>query len=594
VGTSGQDQVSASSESGEIGRDDDDEPITTGAFTTADTGSASTTDAGEGESESGRGESGESESGEGESGEYPANRPNILLIVADDLGYSDIGAFGGEIHTPNLDKLAAHGRILTEHHSGFTCAPTRSMLISGTDHHLVGLGRMGAGTGPQAGQPGYEGYLNDRALSIAELLRDADYHTYIAGKWHLGSEDHQTPLHRGYESSYVLLPGVSTHFNEFSDPPTEAESRLYRENGEYVVPPADFFSTDFYTDRLISYIEANRGDGKPFYAFAAYTAPHWPLQAPEEYLDRYRGVYDVGYDVIRERRLKKLRKLGIIPQAWEPNPGLPAADNRPTWDDLSEEERRYEARRMEIYAAMVENLDANVGKLVKYLKDVGEYDNTFIFFQSDNGAEGGARDRANADNSLENLGYPGSYIGVGLRWAEVSATPFRLYKSYSAEGGHSVPAIARLPEQYRKLPHYNGLTHLTDLAPTFLELAGVPDPGDEYRGRPVHPISGISLLPTLEGRASDVRSETDVLADEQSNHRYVIRGRWKLLWLEPPFGQDPPAWELFDLEVDRGETNNVAAEHPDIVAELLLEWDRYVQRNGVILTSTVQPGGGGR
>jgi hypothetical protein len=217
-------------------------------------------------------------------------RPNILLLVADDLGYSDLAAFGGEIATPNLDALAAGGRIITDHHSGALCAPTRSMLISGTDHHQVGLGRQGAGTGTQAGQPGYEGYLNDRAVSVAELLRDAGYHTYIAGKWHLGNEAHQTPLRWGYESSYVLLPGVQTHFNEFADPPTASQARQYRENGEFVVPPRDFYSTNFYTDRLIGYIDAHRGDGKPFYAFAAYTSPHWPMQAPDDVIDRYRAA----------------------------------------------------------------------------------------------------------------------------------------------------------------------------------------------------------------------------------------------------------------------------------------------------------------
>jgi len=519
-----------------------------------------------------------------------AELPNILLIVADDLGYSDIAAFGGEIRTPNLDKLAASGRVLTDHHSGFTCAPTRSMLISGTDHHLVGLGRQGPGTGPQAGQPGYEGYLNDRSLSIAELLRDHGYHTYIAGKWHLGAADNQTPLRWGYESSYVLLPGASTHFYEFEDPPTESQAQLYRENGEYVLPPRNFYSTNFYTDRLIEYIDENHGDGRPFYAFAAYTSPHWPLQAPESFIDRYRGRYDEGYDVIRERRLARQRELGIIPADFTENPRLPVTDTRPSWDQLSAEQRAYEARRMELYAAMVENLDYNIGRLVQHLKDIGEYDNTFIFFQSDNGPEAGNRDDEDADNSIENIGRRGSYITVGLRWAEVSATPFRLFKSHSAEGGHSVPAIVRLPEQQTRLPQFDGITHLTDLAATFLDLANAPDPGTSYNGRSVHPITGLSLLPVLEGRASTVREPVDVVADEQNGHRFVTRGRWKLLWLAGTYGQDPPAWELFDLEADRAETRNVAAEHPDVVVELIAEWDAYVARNGVILANA---GGGG-
>jgi arylsulfatase A-like enzyme len=520
-----------------------------------------------------------------------SQRPNILLIVADDLGYSDIGAFGGEIETPNLDRLASEGRILTDHHSGFSCAPTRSMLISGTDHHLVGLGRMGAGTGPQAGQSGYEGYLNDRALSIAELLKDGGYHTYIAGKWHIGSGDTQTPKHKGYESSYVLLGGVDTHFTEPADPPSETDLTEYRENGAYVLPPADFYSTDFYTDKLISYIEANRADDKPFYAFAAYTSPHWPMQAPQEFIDRIKGRYDEGYDVIRARRLDRQRKLGIIPQDLHPNGLLAESASLPKWETLTPEQRAIEARKMEVYAAMVENLDWNIGRLFQYLKRNGEYENTFIFFQSDNGPESGRGDRATADNSLENIGKKGSYVYVGTRWAEVSATPFRLFKSQSAEGGHSVPAIARLPHQRAHRAQFDGLTHLTDLAPTFLALAGVADPGREYKGRSVHPITGLSLLPVLQGRTRTVRGAETVLADEQNGHRYVIRGRWKLLWLGPPYGLTPNAWELFDLQVDRAETTNLAAQHPEVVESLTREWQAYAARNGVIL-APAGPGAG--
>ncbi|MET0284736.1 MAG: arylsulfatase [Polyangiales bacterium] len=519
-----------------------------------------------------------------------AKRPNILLIVADDLGYSDLGVFGGEISTPNIDALASSGRILTDHHSGFTCAPTRSMLISGTDHHLVGLGRMGAGTGAQAGKPGYEGVLNDRALSIAELLRDGGYHTYIAGKWHLGSGDTQSPLQRGYEKSFVLLPGVSTFFSELSSPPTEAQTKNYREDGQYVTPPADFYQTDFYTDKLISYFDAQRGDDKPFYAFAAYTSPHWPMQAPESFIDRYKGKYDEGYEVIRARRFARQKELGIIPQDAVAANLLPVTAERPGWTELTPEQNALEARRMEIYAAMVENLDWNIGRLVKHLKDIGEYDDTFIFFQSDNGAEGRNADRATANNTLQNLGRPGSYVGVGVRWAEVSATPFRLWKAYSPEGGHSVPAIAHLPKQTSASAKFKGLTHLTDLAPTFLEIAGVQDPGSSYKGRSVHPITGKSLLPVLEERATFVRDENTVLADEQDTHRYVRRGRWKLLWLGPPFGLTPSAWQLYDLQTDRAEINDVSALHPDIVAELTAEWEAYVQRVGVVLG---QPGGGG-
>ncbi|WP_437999336.1 arylsulfatase [Sorangium sp. So ce185] len=523
-----------------------------------------------------------------------AELPNIVTIVADDLGFSDLGAFGGEISTPNLDTLAAEGRILTGHRSGSLCAPTRAMLVSGTDSHSVGLGRMGGGTGPQAGQPGYEGYLTDNALSVAEILKDAGYHTYIAGKWHLGDDEDQSPPARGFERSYVLLGGVAAFFNEYADPPTTAQARLYREDGVYAQPPRGFYATELYTDKLIQYIESNRADGKPFFAFATYTAPHWPLQAPPEYIDRYRGRYDAGYDAIREQRLARLKSRGIIPESFTPNPRLPSDGTNPkTWEQLTPEERIYEARRMEIYAAMVENLDANIGRLIQYLKRVGEYENTFIFFQSDNGAEGGNREGFAANdpsrsgevvNTLENLGRPGSYIGVGPRWAEVSATPFRLWKSYTTEGGVAVPAIARLPGQHHAKPQFDGTTHVVDFLPTVLELAGVPNPGSTYKGRDVEPISGHSILPVLDDRATAVRAPGETLIWEHGNHRYVIRDNWKLLWLGAPYGPTPRAWTLYDLATDRGEINDVSAAHPELAAELAAAWTQYATERGVILT----------
>ncbi|WP_437274611.1 arylsulfatase [Sorangium sp. So ce375] len=549
---------------------------------------------GAGTAAGGGGTGGGGAGGGGAGGGTGAELPNIVTIVADDLGFSDLGAFGGEISTPNLDTLAAEGRILTGHRSGSLCAPTRAMLVSGTDSHSVGLGRMGGGTGPQAGQPGYEGYLTDNALSVAELLRDAGYHTYIAGKWHLGDAEDQSPPARGFERSYVLLPGVAAFFNEFADPPTTAQTQLYREDGVYTQPPRDFYATEFYTDKLIQYIESNRADGKPFFAFATYTTPHWPLQAPPAYIDRYRGRYDAGYDAIREQRLARLKSRGIIPQSLTPNPRLPSGDSDPkTWGALTPEERIYEARRMEIYAAMVENLDANIGRLIQYLKRVGEYENTFIFFQSDNGAEGGNREGFAATdpsrsgpvvNTLENLGRPGSYIGVGPRWAEVSATPFRLWKSYTTEGGIAVPAIARLPGQHQAKPQFDGTTHVIDFLPTVLELAGVPNPGNTYKGREVEPISGRSILPALEDRVTRVRAPGEALIWEHGNHRYVIRDNWKLLWLSAPYGPTPRAWSLYDLATDRGEINDVSAAHPDVAAELAAAWTKYATDRGVILT----------
>ncbi len=360
-------------------------------------------------------------------------------------------------------------------------------------------------------------------------------------------------------------------------------------------PPRDFYAPEFYTDKLIQYIESNRADGKPFFAFATYTTPHWPLQAPPEYIDRYRGRYDAGYDAIRERRLERLKSRGVIPRSFTPNPRLPSGDSNPkTWEELTPDERIYEARRMEIYAAMVENLDANIGRLIQYLKRVGEYENTFIFFQSDNGAEGGTREGFAATdpsrsgpvvNTLENLGRPGSYIGVGPRWAEVSATPFRLWKSYTTEGGIAVPAIARLPGQHQARPQFDGTTHVIDFLPTVLELAGVPNPGSTYKG---------------EGSRADQRALDPAGARRSGDRPARARGDVDLGARQPPL-RDPRQLEAAagsarlmarrrapgacsDLATDRGEINDVSAAHPDVAAELAAAWAQYATARGVILT----------
>ncbi|MFM0667348.1 arylsulfatase [Paraburkholderia sediminicola] len=591
-------------------------------------------------------------------------RPNILYIMADDLGYSDIHAFGSEINTPNLDALVQSGRILTNHHTGTVCAITRSMLISGTDHHLVGEGTMGVPTDERKGLPGYEGYLNDRALSVAQLLKDGGYHTYMAGKWHIGSGivgsttgGGQTPDQWGFEHSYALLGGAAT--NHFAHEP--ANSRNYTEDGKYVQPgqpgqpggtggsPAVFYSTDFYTQRLISYIDSNKGDGKPFFAYAAYTSPHWPLQVPEPYLHNYAGKYDAGYDAIRNARIARQKALGIIPNDFVPYGGAsetlvataatanngtvnakyvsavhsaaqgytdygPGTVNK-TWASLSPAEKKAQARYMEIYAGMVENLDHNIGLLIQHLKDIGEYDNTFIMFQSDNGAEGWpidsgadptATDTANAadpvysalgtDNGKQNA----QRLQYGLRWAEVSATPFRLTKGYSGEGGVSTPLIVHLPGQTTQKPTLRDFTHVTDNTATFLAVAQIPPPTQAapplintltgvdqnkgkvvYNNRYVYPVTGQSLLPLLNDQATSA-VHTASFGDEAYGRGYLrsADGRWKALWTEPPLGPVDGHWQLFDMSADRGETQDVSTQNPSVIDGLVQQWNSYMSSVG--------------
>ena len=588
-----------------------------------------------------------------------AKRPNILYIVADDLGYSDISAFGGEIQTPNLDALVQSGRILSNYHTSTVCAVTRAMLYSGTDHHLVGEGTMGAPNDERKGLPGYEGYLNNRALSIAELLQDAGYHTYIAGKWHLGSKIHavedKTPDQWGFERSFTLLGGATdNHFGHDT-----ATAKTYTENGQFVSLPATdskgqaWYDSNVYTQKLIHYIDEQRQDGKPFAAFATFTSPHWPLQVPEPWLSQYHGVYDVGYDVIRQQRLAKQQQLGFVPRDYQhpsqarpnklkPTPATPNfasanasfinADSvlqartenvdygadaaNPNWESLTPEQKRTQARYMELYAVMVSNLDYNIGLLIQHLKDIGQYDNTFIMFHSDNGAEGSPispeQEAANnqnfgnlgKDQTLNPAGTPKTYVQYGKRWAEVSATPFRLFKGFTTEGGTSVPTIVHLPGQTQAQPAITEFAHVRDAAPTILELAGIVAPSTpaseegvngvplvSYKNRAVYPITGHSFLQQLQDQ-STAPLHTEAVGEEQYGRAYLRSGPWKLLWTEPPAGPTDGHWQLYDIVNDRAETNDVATQHPDIVKHLYEQWQSYMHASGGFLAK--KPGSSGR
>ena len=314
---------------------------------------------------------------EGQEGD---TRPNVLLIVADDLGYGDLGVYGSDIRTPHIDGLAAEGILFTQFHAAPMCAPTRAMLLSGNKNHVAGMGRQNA-SGLLTQLPGYETHLSDRIAPLPRLMRDAGYHTYSVGKWHLGTETEHSPLAVGFERSFHLLQGAGNHFNAvgYSDGGT-----TYREDGELVEYPEGRYSTELYTDRLIEFIDSH-DDDRPFFAFAAYTSPHWPLQVPPEDLDLYRGRYEDGYDRLRERRFESLKGAGIIP----PASTLPPRNDAITpWDDLAPEMQRRESRKMELYAAMVDNLDRHVGRLIDHLKATDRYDDTVIVFMGDNGAAG--------------------------------------------------------------------------------------------------------------------------------------------------------------------------------------------------------------
>ncbi|WP_281288128.1 arylsulfatase [Marinobacter maritimus] len=509
-----------------------------------------------------------------------AEKPNFLLIVADDLGYSDIGAFGGEIETPTLDALADEGIRMTNFHTAPTCSPTRSMLLSGTDSHQAGMGNMAELlTFEQKGKPGYEGYLNDLVATLPEVLRDNGYSTSIAGKWHLGRTEELSPAARGFDHSYIMVQGGASHFDDARAIIGVDPKAIYRENGKQVEVPKGFFSSDFYTDKVISYIEA-AGD-KPFFTFLSFTAPHWPLHAPDSYIEKYAGRYDEGYEAIRQQRLGKMKEMGLI--GHKLGSSLPF-NQLPSWDELTDEQRKTEARKMEIYAAMVDSMDDNIARVLKHLEKTGELDNTVVMFMSDNGADGNSPEVlpgnkawiANEyDNSYENMGRPNSYVWYGAQWGQVGAAPFPMWKGFPSQGGLVVPVILSLPGDGRKGDINHEFFHVMDIMPTFLELAGIEKPSSPYKGREIFEMQGVSMLPGLDGNAPQDR----VVGWELFGRSAVRVGDWKIRLLEAPYG--PGQWQLFNLAEDPTETTNLASEEPEKLKELVAQWDTYVSRNGV-------------
>jgi len=531
-----------------------------------------------------------------------SSRPNVVVILADDLGYADLGAFGSEISTPNIDQLAQQGKILTNFHATPLCATSRAELLTGADHHLVGMGTLPESNYFYPDDASYQGNLDSHARTVAQLLHDSGYHTYMAGKWHLGGGG---PVDWGFEQSFSMdyAEAFGSNYAATSARP-ESAARAYYENGVQAQLPSDFYSSDYFEQRLQSYIGADHGDGKPFFAYLAFQAVHFPLQVPDPYLSQYKGVYDAGYAAIRSARLQKEKALGIVPQDLNANPGdeavmvrfgQPGVLTNQAWNTLLPTQQQSEARIMEVFAGMLSNLDANVGQLIAYLKQIGEYDNTLIIFLSDNGADGmgygfipyvDSTGNLDIDNSYANYGQPGSFLFRSTRWAEVGTVPFRLFKAFTAEGGISVPAIVRLPGQSAGTQPSAALASLLDVVPTILDAAGIPTPGTQYQGRTVAPLEGQSLMPVLTGQSAAIYGPDDVIVDEVNDIRYVRKGSWKLTrvvnYLLPSaallINHD---WQLYNMDTDRGETNDVAAENPQIVAELTADWDAYVTRVGV-------------
>lgn len=542
-------------------------------------------------------------------------KPNIVLIMSDDMGYSDVGCYGSEIDTPNLDRLAMGGLRFTQFYNTARSCPSRASLLTGLYPHQAGVGGM---TNDQ-GVPGYKGHLNNHCLTIAEVLQQAGYAAYAAGKWHVtGHTDPDGPkpnwpLQRGFSKFYGTIHGAGSYY----DPCTLARgNEMISRSNDPAYRPEKYYYTDAISDHAVRYIEEHREQNKhkPFFLYVAYTAPHWPMHALPADIAKYKGRYDCGWDVIRKERHERMKRKGVIDPNWEMSP----RDNDVVaWNELDEEEKKWNARCMEVYAAMIDNMDQGIGRIADTLKASGELDNTLLIFLHDNGGcaekvgrHGDPRTIVNgqsipnwwaAPNPRENEpldpddlqpnmspsytrdGHPvrvgigvmpgpaDTFIAYGKGWANVSNTPFRKYKTQVHEGGISTPLIVHWPrgiEAAGELRSEPG--HLIDLMATCVNIAGTEYPS-EHNGKKIKPLEGASLIPVFAGG----NIERQAIFFEHMGNRAIRRGKWKLV------AERGAEWELYDLSVDRGEIDNLADKYPDRVEAMAAEWENYAHRTNV-------------
>ncbi|MEJ6655827.1 MAG: arylsulfatase [Pseudomonas sp.] len=519
-------------------------------------------------------------------------RPNILLIVADDMGFSDPGVYGGEISTPNIDALAAEGLQFSNFNVAATCSPTRAMLLTGVTSHKVGMGNMKEIMADnQKGQPGYETWLNDQAVTLPTLLQDAGYRTYMAGKWHLGGRPESLPNARGFDRSVALLESGADNWEAKHYLP--AGTATWVEDGQPISLPDDFYSSFFYADKLIEYLGSEPDSDQPFFAYLAFQAVHAPHQAPESYVEQYADAYQEGWDVIRQRRYERLTELGLLPRTaasvvssdWGTFYDTPTID----WASLSDEERAYRARQMAVYAGMAQAMDENIGRVIDHLKASGEYDNTLVIFMSDNGAESTVLTeiaplfyRLRYDQDYADLGHPGSWSEYGPGWAYASNSPFYSYKGSPFNGGLRVPMIMRLPGVIEPGKRTAAFGYVTDIAPTLLELASTPAPDGEYRGRKVHSIMGTSMAPLLRGDRQRIHSDDEVIVYELAGGMAIWQGDYKLVVSNSSAIAARSGKLLFNMREDPLERDDLAAQQPERVAELMQAYQHFVAEHGLI------------
>ncbi len=498
-----------------------------------------------------------------------AKPPNILLIMADDMGYSDIGCYGSEIRTPNIDSLADDGIRFTQFYNAARCCPTRASLLTGLYPHQAGVGGMVNIGGVDNGAPGpYQGFLNDNCLTIAEVMKTADYTTLMSGKWHVGEARPHWPVDRGFDRSFSLISGGANYF-DITKAKAEGVTRQMALDGDPWTPPKEgFYLTDAISDHAVEFLKNDTESDKPFFMYVAYTAPHWPLHAPPEDIDKYRGKYSEGWELLRERRYQRMKELGIIDDSW---PLSPLDNEAARWDEVDDKELM--ALKMAVYAAQIDRMDQGIGRILQTLKSLGKDDNTLVLFLSDNGGchEGGPLGFDNRNNGLPPGGVD-SYMSYGRSWANASNTPFRMFKHWVHEGGIATPLIACWPKGIaRKGAIDHEVGHIVDIMATCCDLAGADYPSTAG-GRDITPLEGKSLAPLFRGTK---RESHEALFWEHMHNKAVRKGRWKLV------SKDKGRGELYDLEADRSELNDLSAAKADKVSELKADYTAWAAKCGV-------------
>ncbi|MEH6604849.1 MAG: arylsulfatase [Pseudomonadales bacterium] len=520
-------------------------------------------------------------------------RPNIVFILADDLGYTDIAPYGSEVNTPSLSALAEQGLRFTNYHTAANCAPARAMLLTGVDSHLAGVPNIPEMLAPQQRvHANYQGVLGDDVVTVATLLEDAGYHTYMAGKWHLGMDPDKRPSRRGFQRTMAMMDSGADNWEQRPYLALYDQANWFAD-GERFTLPEDFYSSRFLVDKMIEFIDSNLQDdnlqdSKPFFAYLPFMAVHSPVQAPQKYIDRYMEFYHSGWDALRQQRKERAEALGIVPE----NTPMVRMKTTDKWDTLSEDDKRYQAKRMAVYAGMIEAMDFHIGRLVEFLKQRGQYDNTIFIFTSDNGSEASGpadpRDfpkRLTPENlgynlDYDNLGLKGSYSTIGPSFASASASPLAYYKFYAGEGGMRVPLIIAGKPVASQSSLTRAFAWATDISPTILSLTGVSQPAQRYAGRPVQRITGRDLSPLLSGSAERVYGPDDAVGYELTDHGVLFQGDYKLVINQPPRGDGQ--WRLFNIVTDPGETDDLSASQALRFQRMLSAYEQYRRDNKVV------------